>query len=125
MRISTMTKRVTNLENKWTHLRLGQNGRCRSGEQMDDASVPVLTQLQKLAQETRRIRQQTDASGDLHTALACISEHRRILELICRLRGDLDESPTNIVNVNLDSATARRIAETYLDRHKPEEVESK
>jgi hypothetical protein len=49
-----------------------------------------------------------------------------IIELAAKLRGDLDErSPTNILNVNLDSETARRIAETYLERHRPPKVESK
>jgi hypothetical protein len=41
----------------------------------------------------------------------------RIVELIAKLGGELDErAQTNILNVNLDPDTARKIAETYLVR---------
>jgi hypothetical protein len=41
----------------------------------------------------------------------------RIVELIAKLGGELDErAQTNILNLNLDPDTARKIAETYLVR---------
>jgi hypothetical protein len=123
MRLSTVTKRVTTLENTLTRLRLGQKSGCRSGEQMDDSTVPVLKQFQKLAQETKRIKEKAVASEDYRTALACIREHCRILELIARLGGELDEkTQTNILNVTLDSGTGKRIAEMYLARLRNQEA---
>jgi len=117
MRLSTVTARVTTLENILTRLRLEQTGSCQSGEPMDDSTVPVLKQLQKLAKETKRIKEQTEASGDYRMALACIHEICRILELVAKLGGELDEkTQTNILNVNLDSGTGKRIAEMYLAR---------
>jgi hypothetical protein len=117
MRLSTVSKRVTTLENNLTRLRLEQRSSRRSGEQMDDSTAPVLKQLQKLAQETKRIKEQTEASGNYRMALACIHELCRILELVAKLGGELDEkTQTNILNVNLDSETGKRIAEMYLAR---------
>jgi hypothetical protein len=90
---------------------------------MDDFTDPVLTQLQKLAPETWRIKQQAVAAEDYRTALACIREHCRILELMAKLGGELDAtSQTNILNVNLDPATGKRIAEMYLARLRKQEA---
>lgn len=123
MRLSTVTKRVTMLENTLTRLRIGQKSSGRSGKQMDDSTVPVLKQLQNLAQETKRIKEQTVASEDYRTALACIRELCRMLELIAKLGGELDEkTQTNILNVTLDSETGKRIAEMYLTRLRNQEA---
>jgi hypothetical protein len=123
MRISTVTKRVTKLENTLTGLRLGKKSGCRCGEQMDDSTVPLPKQLQKLAQETKQIKEQAVASEDYRTALACIREHCRILELIARLGGELDEkTQTNNLDVTLDSGTGKRIAEMYLARLRNQEA---
>ena len=47
--------------------------------------------------------------GDYRTAVACIREHCRILELIGKLGGELDEkTQTNIPDVTLDSGTGNR-----------------
>jgi hypothetical protein len=126
MRLSTVTTRVTTLENTLTRLRLGQKSSYRSVEQTDekdDSTVPVLKQLQKLAQETKRILEQTVASEDYRTALACIREHYRILELMAKMGGELDgTTQTNILNVNLDAATGKRIADMYLARLRNQEA---
>jgi DNA-binding TFAR19-related protein (PDSD5 family) len=119
MRLSIVTARVTTLENILTRLRLEQRGSCQSGEQVDDSTVPVLKQLQKLAKETKRIKEQTEVSGDYRTALACIHQICRILELVAKLGGELDDkTQTNILNVNLDPGAGKRIAEVYLARLK-------
>jgi hypothetical protein len=83
-------------------------------------------ELEELKQEATLITEQAKTAGDLSTALASIRVRCSITELAARLRGDLDpRSPTNILNITLDPETARRIAETYLARHKPLEVESR
>ncbi len=62
--------------------------------------------------------EQAKTEGDRHTALASIRVRCCIIELAAKLTGDLEErSSTNIVNVNLDSEAAQRIAEVYLARH--------
>lgn len=76
-------------------------------------------ELEELTQEAKLMTEQAKTDGDRHAALASIRVRCSIVELAAKLRGDLDErSPTNIVNVNLDSEAAKRIAETYLERHK-------
>jgi hypothetical protein len=124
MRLSTVSKRVTTLENALTGLRLGKNsGCCRCGGQKDDSTVPVLKQLQELAQETKQILEKTVACEDYRTAIACIRERSHILELIAKLGGQLDEkTQTNILNVTLDSGTGKRIAEMYLARLRNQEA---
>ena len=63
--------------------------------------------------------EQAKTEGDRHTALASIRVRCCIIELAAKLTGDLEErSSTNIVNVNLDSEAAQRIAaKVYLARH--------
>ena len=121
--LSTVTKRVTTLENTLTGRRLGKNNGCRCGGQKDDSTVPVLKQLQELAQETKQILEKTVACEDYRTAIACIRERSHILELIAKLGGELDEkTQTNILNVTLDSGTGKRIAEMYLARLRNQEA---
>jgi hypothetical protein len=75
--------------------------------------------LEKLAMDANLIMVQAKTRGDFRTALASIRVQCGIFELEAKLRGDLDErSPTNILNVALDPQTAKRIAETYLERRK-------
>jgi hypothetical protein len=52
--------------------------------------------------------------------LGAIREARSNLELIGRFLGELSGGETNInlVSVNIDEATGRRLAETYLSRHR-------
>ena len=46
--------------------------------------------------------------------------------MAAKVRGELDERPqANILNVSLDPDTAKRIAETYLARHRALEPEAK
>lgn len=119
MRLLNVTKRVKTLENTLARLRLGQKASCRSANEPDDSTLPVLTQLQKLALETKQIKEETVASGDYRTALACVRELSHILELIAKLGGELDEkTQTNILQLNIDAGTGERIAEMYLARLK-------
>ena len=91
---------------------------------MNWGTVYWLAQLDELAQEGKRIKEEAEAAGDYRTALSCIRELWHLVELMAKLRGELDErSPTNILNVNLDYETGKRIAETYLARRR--ELEAK
>ena len=119
MRLLNVTKRVTALENSFARLRLGQKATCRSANESDDSTLPVLMQLQKLALETKRIKEKAVASGDHRAALACVRELSHILELIAKLGGELDEkTQTNILQLDIDAGTGERIAEMYLARLK-------
>jgi hypothetical protein len=117
MRLMTVNKRVTNLENTLDRLKAGQKTGCGHTSEKYDSALPVLKQLQKLAQETKHIKDETVASGDYRTALACVHELSRILELIAKLGGELDAKiQKNILNVELDPQAGKRIAEMYLTR---------
>ena len=77
----------------------------------------LLDQLRELTAEAQRIKQKAEKEGDYRAALAAVRELCRIVELIARLRGELDERvQMNILNVRLDPDTATRVAETYLAR---------
>jgi hypothetical protein len=53
----------------------------------------LLAQLQALTAEAHRIKNQAERTGDYRTALAGIRELVRIVELLAKLRGELDERP--------------------------------
>lgn len=122
---SDLEKRVRTVETKLNRLRLNKRSGCRSGQLINNGAADSLGQLEELQQEAQRIEEQAEASEDYRTALAAIRERCRIVELKARLRGELDErSQTNVLNVHLDSDTVKRIAETYLARHRPFELEA-
>jgi hypothetical protein len=126
MRLTTVDRRLIALEHILTRLKLNKSCKCQPGEQVADSVDSLLKQLQQLAQEAERIKGQAEAAGDHRTACACIGELRRIVELEAKLLGGLDErNQTNIVNLHVDSDTAKRIAQTYLARHNALELESK
>jgi len=117
MRLTTLEKRVTTLETMLTHPTLN-----RSVHQTNDV-LSLQAQLEELIHEAKLIKEKAEAAGD-HRALACLRAHYQFLELACKLRGELDETPrTNILNVNLDPEIAKRIAETYLARHRALELD--
>jgi len=84
----------------------------------------LLDQLRNLTTEAQSLKRKAEQGGDYRTALAAVRELCRLIELMAKLTGELDErSQTNILNVQLDPQTARRVAETYLARHSPPELE--
>lgn len=124
MNLPAITKRVRTLETLATQTRLNQGSIRPSGQQMNDGAVSWVGQLEELTQEAKRITEQAKTAGDARTALAAIRVRCCIVELAAKLRGELDgRSQTNVLNVHLDSETAKRIAETYLARHR--ELEAK
>jgi hypothetical protein len=126
MNLSTLEKRIRTLETMCPRQRLDKQSGGPAAPQLNDGTGSWLEELEELTQQARLIMEQAKAAGDQRTALASIRVRCCIVELRAKLRGDLDESSTtNILNLNLNSETARRIAETYLERHKPLVVESK
>ena len=79
----------------------------------------LLEDLQDLGAEANRLKQKAERSGDLRTAMAGLRELARLIEIRARVAGELKdrEINLNVLNVNVDDSTARRIAETYLARH--------
>lgn len=61
----------------------------------------LLARLDRLCKDAHRIKGKAEADGDLRTALAGIRELVRIIELLAKIRGELDESPK--VNVLIAS----------------------
>ena len=116
MNLADLEKRIRRLEISLLQ-RLATSDR-RSVQQATNGVAHWVRKLEKLAMDANLIMVQAETRGDSRTALASIRVQYGILELEAKLRGDLDErSPTNI-NVTLDPQTAKRIAETYLERRK-------
>jgi hypothetical protein len=117
MQLSKVQKRMGQLENAL--MDLGP----RSTHAKDNHDLPALiSELSVLAQDATQIENRAITRGDDETALDATREVCRIVELIARLDGQLNErSTTNIINVNIDHDTARRIAEIYAKRHKTTE----
>jgi len=80
----------------------------------------LLKQLLDLQTRTLALLTEAEQNGDRRTRLGAIREARSNLELIGRFLGELKGGETNInlVNVSIDEATGRRLAETYLSRHR-------
>ena len=57
----------------------------------------LLAQVASLSRQAQRIKDKAEREGDLKTALAGIRELCRLIELLAKLRGELDERP--VVNV--------------------------
>jgi hypothetical protein len=78
----------------------------------------LVEQLCGLTSEARHLKDKAEVAGDYRTALAAVRELCRIVELIARLRGELNERhEISMVNFQLDAETAKRIGETFLARH--------
>jgi len=123
MRLTTLDKRLTTLENIMAHGRPNNACSYRSAQQQNFSTTAF---LEGLIHEALDIKDRAESAGDQRTALACVRELCRLVELAAKLRGELDERPqANILNVSLDPDTAKRIAETYLARHRALEPEAK
>lgn len=126
MNLTTLEKRVRTLETLCTRVRQKEQGTPTSGQQMNIETPTWVNEVEELTQKARLITDQAMMADDLGKALAAIRTRCCILELSAKLSGHLDErNSTNILNLNLDSETARRIAETYLESCRVLEVESK
>lgn len=112
MDLPRLEKRIAALERLSSRLRLGKTPNTATDQQR---------QLEDLMCEVELIKGEAHLAGDHRTALACVRECSRIVELQAKVRGNLDlGKKLNIVNVDLDPETARRIAETFLQRRREE-----
>jgi len=57
------------------------------------AADGLLEQLEDLTAEAHRLKAKAEKKGDLRTALSAVRELVRMVELLAKLRGELDESP--------------------------------
>jgi hypothetical protein len=78
----------------------------------------LLAQLGELTAEAQRIKQKAEAAGDYRTALAAVRELCRIVELVAKLRGELDErAQHNELHLHMPEDRALRVAEAFIARH--------
>jgi hypothetical protein len=96
--------------------------KARDSEEIAHADG-LLEQLRELTVEARHIKEKAEARKDYRTALAAVRELCRIVELVAKLRGEIDgRAEINVMNLQLDTETARRIGETFLSRHQLREA---
>lgn len=60
-------------------------------------AVTLVDRLEQLTGEAHRIKGKAEASGDLRTSLAAVRELVRVVELLARLDGEIDEQP--VINI--------------------------
>jgi hypothetical protein len=83
------------------------------------AGKSIFLQLRELNLQVEQLKARADRTGDHRAALAALREKTHLVELEARLSGELNEKPeVKVVNLNLDTETARRLTETFLARHK-------
>jgi hypothetical protein len=79
--------------------------------------------LRALTIEAKHLKGKAELAGDYRTALLAVRELCRIVELVAKLRGELDErAEINVVNFQLDAETAKKIGNTFLARHQVRET---
>jgi hypothetical protein len=75
----------------------------------------LLDKIGSLESEAHRIKQKAEDAGDLRTALAGIRELTRIVELLARVRGELQDQPAVNVLINPQWAAVRTVILVALD----------
>jgi hypothetical protein len=72
---------------------------AKSAEEASNAD-DLLAKVQRLEGEAERIKDKAEASNDLRTALAGIHELSRIIELLARVRGEIQDQTTVNILIN-------------------------
>ncbi len=80
-----------------------------------DAGDAILTELQHLKNEAIRLQAAAEKKTDLRAAISALRELREAIELTAKIVGQIHENEINF-NVQIDDATAARMAELYLAR---------
>lgn len=75
----------------------------------------LIDRLQQLTDEARTIKGKAEASGDLRTALASVRELVRIVELLAKLQGDLEDRPTVTITVVPEWRIVLGVLDSYPD----------
>jgi hypothetical protein len=86
--------------------------------QQDHASN-LKVEIEELKAELTRIQAEGKADGDWKRELAAFDRRLRLLELQARTSGEMKDQSTgttNVLNINLDERTARKMAETFIAR---------
>ena len=81
-----------------------------------DAGESILDQVERLKAEAKRLQARAEKKNDVRAALMAIDRLTRLVELQARLFGELKDREISITNVQLDPATATRMAEMFLAR---------
>jgi hypothetical protein len=84
-----------------------------------EAGESILSELEKLKDEARRLQAKAEKKHDVRAALMAIDKLTRIVELQARVMGELRDRDINITNVQIDPETAARMAEMFLSRRRP------
>lgn len=94
--------------------RAAATARVREAEHGDS----ILAEVADLQSEARRLQNRAEEKRDYRTAISAIRELVRLVELKGRLLGELRDREINNVTVQLDAATAERMAAVYLARRR-------
>jgi len=78
----------------------------------------ILSELLTLRDEARRLQARAEAKGDVRTAIAALRELTRLVELKARVMGEIRDREINITNVQIDPATAEKMAAVFLARRR-------
>lgn len=76
----------------------------------------LLSKVRKLEEDAHRIRRRAEKQGDFKAAIAAISQLVRLVETAARITGALQTQGGINVELNLDEATAIRVASVFLQR---------
>ena len=114
----TLEQRVTKLEEKLHALqRAPEQGLPR---QVQYAPNSLIGHLETITAELQELQRNAQALHHTRVAFNCLRERTRIIEVVARLRGELESRApqNNFVNVNFDLETSRRVVETFFARRK-------
>lgn len=81
-----------------------------------DHGDSILAEVGGLQSEARRLQSRAEGKRDYRTAIAALRELVRLVELKARLLGELRDREINVTNVQIDPATAERMATVFLAR---------
>lgn len=78
----------------------------------------ILGELLALRDEARRLQGLAEGKGDVRTALTAIRELVRLVELKARVMGEIRDREITVTNVQIDGATAEKMAAMFLARRR-------
>lgn len=85
-------------------------------------SAKLIAQVRELQRKAQQLLHLAESDGDFRTALAGVRELARLIELVAKLTGELKPPQVNVLAVQqLDPATLKRMATTFLSRKEGEE----
>jgi hypothetical protein len=70
-------------------------------EKEQNAQEVIFAKVRKLESEADRLKAVAEESGDIRTALLAVRELARLVELIAKLYGELNEAPQTNIQINM------------------------